>query len=274
MATSFDLIVSIVTYNPNITYLQQTLNSLSRTKLKIKVLLHDNSPIKDNLSLSSHHPLAYFHDGKNLGYGGGHNENISKGVHEAPYFLILNPDIYFDNNLLPQLISRLENDKSIGLTIPKILSPNGDLQRINRRLPHFINYLASFLEGKFGLKSPNLIRHELYLLKDIDLSRPFICPTISGCFMLFRSSILKELGGFDPRYFLYFEDTDLSRRASKISKTVVFSDLYAFHHWGRGAYGSPRLFLLFLRSMVRYFNKWGWFMDKERAELNANVSYY
>lgn len=271
----FDLVVSIVTYNPHKVHLQETIDSLSRTDLNIKIAIHDNSSERFNYELSSSHHLEVFHNGANEGFGAGHNKNISKCIESAPYFLILNPDIYFDKDLLPELIRRLNKDQSIGLAIPKILYPSGDQQSVNKRLPRPQDYVMSFVRGKLGEKTPFSSKsYSLFLLKDLDHSRSFLCPVISGCFMFFRSSVLKDLGGFDPRYFLYFEDTDLSRRTAMIANTVVFSDLNAYHHWARGAHRSPRLFIYFIGNMIRYFNKWGWLRDPERDLINQKVRYY
>ena len=91
--------------------------------------------------------------------------------------------------------------------------------------------------------------------------------------MFFRASVLAELGGFDERYFLYFEDIDLSRRAAERYLTVVFHDCVAYHHWQRGAYRDRRLFVVLIQSARRYFNKFGWFFDSKRRQLNR-VRYY
>ncbi len=274
LSSPYDLVVSIVLYKPNIPHLRETIDSLSSTALKLKIVLHDNSPDRSDLGFSTPHTLEYFYNDANEGFGAGHNKNIVKFIDEAPYFLVLNPDTFFEPDLLPELIKRMEKDHSIGLCIPKICHPSGELQNVNRRLPRPQDYIMNFVNGKLGRMLLASKTYEQFLLRDLDYSRPFICPMISGCFMLFRSEILKSVGGFDKRYFLYLEDADLSRRTAMVSKTVVFCDLVAHHHWTRGAYRNIRLFLQFIRNMIKYFNKWGWFWDRERDELNRKVTYY
>lgn len=272
---SFDLIVSIVVYKPKITILQETLDSLSKSNLNLKLIIRDNSPTPlDMKKISYNAPFNYFHSKSNLGYGKAHNKTISENYHLADYFLVLNPDVYFGESLLNEILQRMKHNPTIGLSIPKICHPSGHNQIVNRRIPRPQDYIISFLSHKFSLHFLKTSKYKSYQLQDFDTKKPFICPTISGCFMFFKSSSLKEVGGFDERFFLYLEDTDISRRISEKFKVVVFSDLVAFHHWSRGAYKSPKLFLIFIHSLFLYFRKWGWFRDSLREQLNANVKTY
>lgn len=271
----YDLTVSIVVYKPKLQQLRQTLESLRTTKLHLQIILLDNSPTPLDLRLLPDSlPLTYIFRGENGGYGRAHNEAIQKYTQSAPYFLVLNPDVYFGPNLLESLLKNMNEDPTIGLCIPKICHPQGHMQIINRRLPRPIDYVISFVSGKLQTNIFKTKKYDDYQLEDIDTKKSFICPTISGCFMFFRSSTLQQVGGFDERFFLYLEDTDLSRRVSHVSKVVVFSNLKAYHYWSRGAYRNPKLFLTFVKSLIRYFNKWGWFWDMQRESLNAQVAYY
>jgi GT2 family glycosyltransferase len=271
----YDLVVSIVIYKPKLSVLQQTLDSLSRSQLNMKVALFDNSPASiEWKNLSCSHSFEYTFNGNNIGYGRAHNQNIFKHIEKSNYVLVLNPDVFFDERLLTSLLQKMEESPDVGLCIPKICHPEGHLQLINRRLPRPQDYLISFMSNKFSTQIFKTEAYKKYLLADVNTNKPYICPIISGCFMLFRSKVFLTVDGFDERYFLYLEDTDLSRRVSEISKTVVFSDLVAFHHWSRGAYSNSKLFFIFLRSLVTYFNKWGWFNDPGRTSLNVKVQPY
>ena len=93
-------------------------------------------------------------------------------------------------------------------------------------------------------------------------------PIISGCFTLFRTEVLKEIGYYDERFFLYFEDFDLSRRISEKYKTLVLTSSYIYHEHGNGSRKNLKLFFVFIMSLIVYFNKWGWLIDRQRNVLN------
>lgn len=271
----YNLVVSIVVYKPKIAQLRQTLKSLESSSLKIKVVIFDNSRDPLDLNALNNSCAVDYHLNKmNVGFGRAHNHIIEKYIDQAPFFLILNPDVYFEPSLLDELLTRMQADNDIGCCIPRICHPEGHLQVVNRRLPRPVDLFISFLSHKYKTNVFKTRSYLHYQISELDMSKPFVCPTISGCFMMFRGHVLKSVGGFDERFFLYLEDTDLSRRVSESHKIVVFSDLKAFHHWSRGAYRSPKLFLAFLRSITIYFFKWGWFWDHRRKDLNSRVAYY
>ncbi len=83
-------------------------------------------------------------------------------------------------------------------------------------------------------------------------------PIVSGCFLLFRTSILKKLGGFDPRYFLYFEDFDLSLRTRKITQIAYVPQVKIIHYGGQVAKKGRRHIIMFIRSSITFFNTHGW----------------
>ena len=99
----------------------------------------------------------------------------------------------------------------------------------------------------------------------------FDIPIVSGCFMVMSRSAIENIGFFDERYFLYFEDWDLSRRISLKYRTVFNSSVSAVHGYHSGANQNPTLFYHFLRSAILYFKKWGFIMDAERRRINKNT---
>ncbi|MBA4056764.1 MAG: glycosyl transferase family 2, partial [Marivirga sp.] len=82
---------------------------------------------------------------------------------------------------------------------------------------------------------------------------------------------LRTVGLFDERFFLYTEDTDLSRRIHKYYRTVFFPEVTIYHYHQRGSYKNLNLLWRNIRSAIKYFNKWGWALDKERDDFNART---
>ncbi|PRF94602.1 hypothetical protein C6Q22_02415 [Burkholderia multivorans] len=83
-------------------------------------------------------------------------------------------------------------------------------------------------------------------------------PIVSGCFMMFRTEVLKKLGGFDPRYFLYFEDYDLSLRAHEVADVAYVPSVRVIHHGGGASRKGFTHIRMFAVSAFKFFNRFGW----------------
>ena len=132
---------------------------------------------------------------------------------------MLNPDVHF-NAEVPAVLYRLMNDnKGIGLVMPKITYPDGRNQPLCKQFPSPLSLASRRFLGGLGksLFAKQLSRYELRHL-DMGITREIPC--LSGCFMFIRSAVLREVGLFDERYFMYMEDVDLCRRIGARYKTV------------------------------------------------------
>lgn len=213
----------------------------------------------------------YLRPGKNLGFGGGHNLALKQlaGV-DAPYHLILNPDIVFDGDVLGRLANVMDSHPDVGLVMPKVLYPDGSYQYLCKLLPAPIDLvLRRFLPGPW--KSLARKRTASYELRFLDSDAPAYVPSLSGCFMFARRSVLEAVGGFDERFFLYMEDVDLCRRMLGVSRLLYWPGVTVKHVHQMGSYRDRKLLFLHIRSAVQYFNKWGWLHDPARRALNARV---
>ena len=105
----------------------------------------------------------------------------------------------------------------------------------------------------------------------MDTTSPTDVPFLSGCFMLFRMEAIKEVGMFDERFFMYAEDIDITRRMHRRYRTVFYPMLPVYHKFSRASRRSLHLFSVHIISVMKYFNKYGWFNDKERTEINART---
>jgi hypothetical protein len=100
---------------------------------------------------------------------------------------------------------------------------------------------------------------ENYEMRDLNQNENYEVPFISGAFMLFRRDVLDKVKGFDPRYFLYFEDADICREVQSIGfRTSYYAKANIVHLWKRAAHRDWKITFVFIANMVRYFNKWGW----------------
>ena len=92
---------------------------------------------------------------------------------------------------------------------------------------------------------------------DKDYMKVFEVSYLSGCCMVMRSDNFLAIGGFDERFFLYFEDADITRCLSTKGKCVHLPLASVTHGWGRGSYNNISLMVVNIVSAGRYFLKWG-----------------
>ena len=90
--------------------------------------------------------------------------------------------------------------------------------------------------------------------------------------MFIRAEVFEKVGIFDERFFLYLEDVDYSRRIHSQFKTIYFPEVSIIHSHKKGSFKSPKLMIIHIISAIKYFSKWGWFFDHERANFNNRIS--
>jgi hypothetical protein len=155
----------------------------------------------------------------------------------------------------------------VGLLMPRVLYPDGSLQHLCRLLPSPVDLvLRRFGSGPFRWLFDK--RMSRYDMRRFDYLRPGYVPVLSGCFMFCRRSVLELIGGFDERFFLYMEDTDLCRRVGDNARLLFWPGTTVIHSHGQGSYKHFSLLCLHIRAAIKYFNKWGWFYDPVRDRRN------
>ena len=260
---------SVVCYCNEPAQLARTLASVVAAGIDMALYLVDNSPQDTFASLARQFGATYIHLPHNPGFGAGHNVALRAAqAAGVDYHLVLNPDIVFGEQVVPALVDYLEQHRDIGLIMPKILYPDGRLQRLCKLLPGPVDLLMRRFCASWYRQSGRLARYELH---ESGYDKVMEVPALSGCFMLMRSAVLRETGGFDERFFMYLEDVDLSRRIGRIARTVYCPLVSVVHEYGKGSYMSVKLLQYHVRSAILYFNKWGWFVDAEREAINQSA---
>jgi len=182
----------------------------------------------------------------NLGYGRGNNLAISQCT--SDYHLILNPDVEMDKHALSEGIQFLQQHPDVGLVAPDATNENNEPEFLAKRSP---NLLIVFLRGINNSFLNSIFRKQLdnYAYKDkFPVTSPLQIELASGCFMLCRTSILKQVNGFSREYFLYFEDFDLSRKISRLAKIYLVPQIRIIHLGGKAAKKGFKHIKMFLRS--------------------------
>ncbi|MBI3883058.1 MAG: glycosyltransferase family 2 protein [Sphingobacteriales bacterium] len=262
---------SIVLYHNPIEDVKKVIESFFGCAKNIKLYLIDNSK-EDTFRYQFISPqIEYIFNGKNIGYGAGHNIAIQKAQGKSQYHLILNPDVEFDPCILDSLYNFMQSNHDVGLVMPKVYYKNGETQYLCKKLPSPQDLiLRRFLPGPFK----NVLKKyfEQYELRHKDYNSIMEVPNLSGCFMFVRMEVFEEVGLFDEQYFLYLEDTDLCRRINECYRTVYYPKVNIIHGYSKASYKSFRLMRYHLKSSILYFNKWGWFNDDYRNSINESVA--
>lgn len=253
------MVISIVTYNSK--HIFDVLDNLKKeigNEPNIRVAVFDNNSsneFRNQLKqYSDFANITFYHE--NNGFGFGHNYNLLNA--DEKYFLIFNPDIIVTKENLYNMVTVMENDESIALLVPKVLNEDGSIQHLMRRRVTVFDYALRFIPFDF-VKKLFAKRLATYECRDIPQDRLVDINMGSGCFMLIRGDIYKEINGFDERYFMYFEDTDLCLMLKKRNRRVVYTPFsFVVHFYERGSHKNWKLFKIFVKSMVKFFNKWGW----------------
>ncbi|WHF53052.1 glycosyltransferase family 2 protein [Chryseobacterium gotjawalense] len=263
--------ISIVLYNTNTEELTKLIKSFTDYEESFnKIYVVDNSK-KNTLEVffKSFDFIKYIHNPSNPGFGAAHNLAIQKSIEDnAKYHFVVNPDIHFSEDVIGPMVAYMENNPDVGMMMPQILNEDGTVQNLPKLLPS----LYSVLMRKF--KKPSFIYNdfiEKYELRFVDNDMIYNAPILSGCFTLLNLGAVKKIGPYDDKFFMYFEDWDLSRRMHQKYKTIYFPNVSVYHGYHSGANRNKRLFKIFLNSAQTYFNKWGWFFDEERTKFNKET---
>ena len=231
-----------------------TSNDLKRTIFIVDngVSISDENEVKDFIEFLNQIPNTVYIDTKsNLGFGKGHNYIMN--MLNSEYHAIVNPDIIFCEDSFTEIIEWMDNKKDVGMVIPRIFDENGNKQEVCRlELTVFDMFNRMFLKGLFKKRARK------HLMSEKDFNKPFKVPFGQGSFLVIRTKLVKELGGFDEHFFMYCEDADLCKRVNEVSKLMYFPDTKIIHKWEKGSSGNLKLFKYHVQSMIYYFNKWGW----------------
>ena len=251
-----DLTICIVTYNNDRTLARalQALFDYAPPSVKMRIFLVDNAS-----SSSTKEQIAPFldrityipSDKGNIGFGSANNLVI--GELDSRYHVIMNPDVYLqDDTSLTTLMKYLDEHTDVGMVVPGIVDEQGAVQYLCRRNLTVLDLFLRFSPVKLGSK-----RQDYHAMMDKDYSTSFDVEFASGCFLMIRTDLYRQLGGFDENYFLYAEDADLTRRVNRISRTVYVPQAVVCHAWQRASYRDPAMTRIHLRSLWYYFRKWG-----------------
>lgn len=257
---------SVVLYNHNCNDLLNLIRYFTQLEIIHKFFIIDNSPeckfqYEDELN-----KIIYIHNPENPGFGAAHNIAINESINlKSDYHFVINPDVIIIQDIVKEMVLYMENNEDVAMIMPEVLNKDRSMQNLPKLLPTpFSILLRKLKQPKFYYN----IFIQKYELRFVDRKKIYNSPILSGCFTLLRVDAVKEIGMYDNRFFMYFEDWDLSRRMHEKYKTIYYPLVSVIHGYESGANKNKKLFKIYIKSAVLYFNKWGWFFDKKRNRIN------
>ena len=205
----------------------------------LEVILTVNIPEASPISPADFSfPLQILHNSKPLGFGANHNQAFKYA--SGHYFCVMNPDIRLDSNPF-EILLECFSDPSIGVVAPLVLGENGEVEDSARRFPTPLTIMW---------KASGRCKGTDYAIG----SDPFHPDWVGGMCMVFPRAMFENLGGFDERYFLYYEDVDLCARLRLLGYEVLVSpQATVTHHAQRTSRHSLTYLRWHLKSMMRFF---------------------
>jgi GT2 family glycosyltransferase len=266
------LVVSIVYYDSALDVLEETLKSIVKAldhasdkieALRAKVVVVDNgailSKLKDLVSRTigdQHYEWMVLGTGGNIGYGAAHNLVILN--EKSDYHLVINPDVEVLEDAFTKAINYMQYHHEVGLLSPYSQNPQGFKQYLWKRYPTVLDlFLRGFAPRFIKLFfATRMQEYEMrWDLEDHTLSQNVMA---SGCFMFVRYSVLNQVKGFSPDFFVYFEDFDLSIRIAERANIAYVPDVRIVHGGGNASKKGLKHIIMFAKSAFVFYHKHGW----------------
>lgn len=202
------------------------------------VVNNDKSTHFEKKDFPSKHIIKIINNIVNSGFTGGNNVGIKEALaFDVDYILLLNNDTIVHKNFLKELIGILDSDEKIGVVAPKIYFAKGHEFHKDRytqeELGHVFWYAGGITDwenvlGKHrGVDAVDIGQYDK--IEETDFA--------SGCCFLMRSTLVEQIGFFDQRYFLYYEDSDFNQRVKKKGYKIMYVPKSVIWHKNAGSTG-------------------------------------
>jgi GT2 family glycosyltransferase len=267
--------VSMVTYNSSFDLLCQTIDGLYRAlcfargkgqPVWLQLLVVDNSTddtyrarVRNLIYTDAEQKfdaVEFWHPGANIGYGAAHNQALERA--DSQYHLVLNPDVELADDALAIGLAYFQDHPDVALLSPHATNALGQTQYLCKRYP---SVLVLLLRAFAPAVLRDWFRSYLYsyeMRENCGERATADVPLVSGCCMYARTEALRGVHGFSSRFFMYFEDFDLSLRLHPVGRLVYVPDMRIVHHGGYSARKGLRHISMFASSGYKFFRRHGW----------------
>lgn len=253
-----DVSIVIVNYNTR-DYLKDSLGSIYSQKNNIpyEVIVVDNNSTDGSKLLwrdSEFKNIKFIENKENLGFARGCNQGIA--LSKGRYILVLNPDTVVLNDAIEKMVRFMDENKSVGISGPKILNPDGTIQYSCRKFPNHL-FILFGRNSIFTKVSPNNRFSKKYLMSDWNHDENREVDWVSGASLMLRRELIDDIGLFDENFFMFNEDVDICLRAKKAGWSVkYFAEASVIHYIG-SSHGkvANRLIIERHKGMAHFYHK-------------------
>ena len=201
------------------------------------------------------YPVRLIRNPQNVGFARACNQGMS--VSSGEHVVFLNPDTLVEDGFFEALEKFLDENPKAGVVGPRVVGAGGDVQLTARKE---LGFASGFL-GRTSLLTRLFPKSSLVkrLFPAAEkLTGPTVVDWVAGTCMAVRRQTLEEIGLMDERFFMYFEDTDLCRRAREAGWLVYYlPQVEIFHHSGASSRNRPRAIWDLHKSAFLYHRKYG-----------------
>lgn len=203
------LSVITVTYNSE-KLIERLIKSLADLPKSSEIIMVDSGSTDNTVELvKKYGQVKLIVPGENVGFGKGCN--LGAQTAEGEYLLFLNPDSAVHPGAVKQMLDYAESHPSVGIVAPRLIEESGLSQPSIRRLPTLWGAFKEYYLGKAGAYAPYAPIGD----------QPILVECVVGAAILIKKALFDQIGGFDQRYFMYYEDTELCRQVIKRGLEIV-----------------------------------------------------
>ncbi len=230
------IFISTINYNsqPETLDCLDSLNQINQKDIDVEVVVLDNNsknPLQVDISKFAQLSIHLLISSVNLGFAAGHNKNISYALgHGADYVLILNNDTTVDKNFLQEMLKAFTTHNKVGMVAPKIYFYPGDEYHKDRYSQSQLGQVIWYAGGKIDWKNVLSSHRGVDEVDQGQYEKVISTDFATGACVLISRQVLEKTGGFDEKYFLYLEDSDLSMRVKKLGYAIIYDPAAKIWH--------------------------------------------
>ncbi len=243
------VVISLLNFNGKKNTLDclKSLENIERDSVRLTIVVVDNASTDgsseeiENAKIKMQNynlKIKIIRSERNIGFSGGHNVGIGYALeNDADYVLVLNNDTFVDHFFLDSLLEIAERDNKIGILCPKIYFAPGFEYHRNRYSEKERGKVFWYAGGKMDWQNVIGYNRGVDEIDKGQFERTEQTEIATGCCMLVKKEVFEAIGMFDKKYFLYYEDADLSMRAKREGFRIIYVPKSVIFHKNAGSAG-------------------------------------